>query len=135
MRLSSDPPSTLNVLFLAAEAAPIIKVGGLGDVAGSLPIALRSIPFDMLEGRRLDVRLVIPYHAEVARRIPDPQPVASFIVQHPSGPIPTRAFVTYMSDIPVYMIEGAPIGTESPVYSGDNYIDGLKVHLFLAGCG
>ncbi|HWQ05272.1 MAG TPA: glycogen/starch synthase [Longilinea sp.] len=130
MAILSNLPSTLNVLFLAAEAAPLIKVGGLGDVAGSLPIALRSIPSDFLEGRTLDVRLVIPYHAEVARKIPDPQPVASFIVQHPSGPIPTRAFVTYVSDMPVYMIEGAPIGTESPVYSGDNYIDGLKYTYF-----
>ncbi len=127
---SSSLPSTLNVLFLAAEAAPLIKVGGLGDVAGSLPIALRAIPSDKLEGRTLDVRLVIPYHAEVARKLPDPQPVASFLVQHPSGPIPTRAFVTYVSEMPVYMIEGAPIGTEAPVYSGDNYLDGLKYTFF-----
>ena len=130
MKISSGLPSTLNVLFLAAEAAPLIKVGGLGDVAGSLPIALRAIPNGKLEGRTLDVRLVIPYHAEVARKLPDPQPVASFLVQHPSGPIPTRAFITYVSEMPVYMIEGAPIGTESPVYSGDNYLDGLKYTFF-----
>ncbi|TLN13143.1 hypothetical protein FDZ74_09880, partial [bacterium] len=130
MSISSSLPSTLRVLFLAAEAAPLIKVGGLGDVAGSLPHALSVIPAHLLEGRTLDMRLVIPYHGEVARKLLDPQPVASFIVQHPSGPIPTRAFVTYLSDIPVYMIEGAPIGTEAPVYSGDNYLDGLKYAFF-----
>ena len=29
---------TINVLFLAAEAEPFVKVGGLGDVAGTLKI-------------------------------------------------------------------------------------------------
>lgn len=130
MPTRSSLPSTLRILFLASEAAPLIKVGGLGDVAGSLPSALRMIPANLLEGRSLDVRLVIPYHGEIARKLLDPQPVASFLVSHPSGPIPTRAFVTYVDDLPVYMIEGAPIGTEAPVYTGDNYLDGLKYAYF-----
>ena len=32
-------PENINVLFLAAEADPFVKVGGLGDVAGALPRA------------------------------------------------------------------------------------------------
>jgi starch synthase len=55
-------PKIINVLFLAAEADPFVKVGGLGDVAGSLPRALRALSNDDV---KLDVRLVLPYHPAV----------------------------------------------------------------------
>lgn len=42
----------INVLFAAFEATPFIKTGGLGDVAGSLPSALK--------GRYCDIRVILP---------------------------------------------------------------------------
>ncbi|MCE7873001.1 glycogen synthase [bacterium CPR1] len=47
----------MNVLFLAAEAVPYVKIGGLGDVAGAMPQALRR------EG--VDVRLMVPRYGTV----------------------------------------------------------------------
>ena len=48
-----------NILYIASEAVPFIKTGGLADVVGSLPKAVK--------GDEFDVRVVIPLY----RVIPD----------------------------------------------------------------
>ncbi|KAG6410050.1 hypothetical protein SASPL_128097 [Salvia splendens] len=39
---TTSPTATYNVVFVTSEAAPYSKTGGLGDVCGSLPIALAA---------------------------------------------------------------------------------------------
>lgn len=48
----------IKVLLVAAEAAPFIKTGGLGDVVGSLPKALRRLG--------IDARVMMPKHQVIA---------------------------------------------------------------------
>ncbi|MGM0414305.1 MAG: glycogen synthase GlgA [Bacillota bacterium] len=46
------------VLFVTSEAAPFVKTGGLGDVAGSLPAAMRE--------KGHDVRVVLPEYKQLS---------------------------------------------------------------------
>ena len=49
------------ILYISSEAFPLIKTGGLGDVAGSLPAALLK--------KSQDVRLLLPAYPEVLNKI------------------------------------------------------------------
>lgn len=53
----------MKVLYAAAEAVPFIKSGGLGDVAGALPAALRK--------KLVGVRVVLPLYQEIRQELKD----------------------------------------------------------------
>lgn len=55
-------PKKLNVLIVTAEATPFAKVGGLADVAGSLPKALLKLGHD--------VRVIMPCYQRVEEKFP-----------------------------------------------------------------
>ncbi len=50
----------LKILLVASEVTPFAKSGGLADVAGSLPRALRALGHD--------VRIIMPYYRTIAAR-------------------------------------------------------------------
>ncbi|MCB1903970.1 MAG: glycogen synthase GlgA [Gammaproteobacteria bacterium] len=57
--MTSHSTPQLKILFASSEAQPLIKTGGLADVAGSLPIALSN--------RGQDVRLVLPAYPQAVK--------------------------------------------------------------------
>lgn len=60
----------LKVLFATSEVAPLIKTGGLADVSGALPAALRAIG--------LDVRVLVPGYTQVMSQLVQHEVVATF---------------------------------------------------------
>jgi starch synthase len=128
------PLDPLKVLFTAAEADPFVKVGGLGDVAYALPQALRNLPAEYSRGRKIDVRLFLPFHSAIRKNGHDAQLLTEFEVPYPHGSIPAQAFYTEVNQLPVYLIAGNPIPPGAPVYTPDNYLDGLKYIFFSLAC-
>lgn len=120
----------INILYIASEAAPLIKVGGLGDVAGSLPEALRKLIPAQISGNELDIRLVIPFHTRINQKLEYIQLVSSFFVKHSHGNIPARVFQTKVDGITVYLIEGGSILSDQNVYSSNPEYDAKKYIFF-----
>ena len=63
----------MNVLFVVAEADPLIKTGGLGEVGGSLPLFLSS--------KESEVRVILPKYGGISDEYKQKlTPVTSFNV-------------------------------------------------------
>ena len=120
----------MKILFLAAEADPLVKIGGLGDVAGSLPSALRALSGSNSTGWEIDVRLVLPFHGAMQRRGYSLHSAARFSVTVHGGKLPVEAMQMVLDGLPVYLITAPFIDPDGPVYTSDTRADGFKFTLF-----
>ena len=67
----------MKILFLSSEAAPFAKIGGLGDVAVSLPDKLNSLGNEVIQ--------VIPFHKSVNLRNYEVTQILSSSISHKNG--------------------------------------------------
>ena len=63
MKAISKTENTIKVLFLSAEAAPFIKIGGLGDYSGSLPKAVKTASEN--KDFKVEYKVIIPLYQQI----------------------------------------------------------------------
>lgn len=117
----------MRVLFVASECAPFVKTGGLGDVVGALPKALAR--------QGVDVRIVLPLHAGVAREGLERMDHALAVpMWHGTGGAAVWRAALPGSAVPVYFLEHLHYFDRPGVY-GDahgDYGDNLERFAFLS---
>ncbi len=99
-----------------------MKVGGLGDVAGSLPSAVRDCS--------VDIRLVIPLHGSIDPQSIPLKKICEYALVFQTKSIPVEVFAAQLGDLPVYLISGPFIDSDGPVYSADPAADVRKFTYF-----
>lgn len=106
----------MKTLFVAAEVAPLAKVGGLADVIGSLPKALSELGHD--------VRVMMPKYGIIdATRYPMTPVIDNFNIQVMKTTRPVALKVTNFTDnVKVYLVDNDDFSNSSEVYGKD----GLK---------
>jgi starch synthase len=112
----------MRILMLAAEAAPLAKVGGLGDVVGSLPRALDALGHE--------VRVVIPGYGSIDWPRYRPVRAAQFPVHTTVGQQPAEVWKTEVDATPVYLVTGPPIPRDRWIYGRTIEEDGPKFIFF-----
>lgn len=110
----------MKVLFVAAEVTPLAKVGGLGDVVGSLPRALRQLGHD--------VRIVVPKYGLIdSSRYPLSPVLDNLSIKWVKAEKPISLKAIELSDgVVVYLMDSKILSNSYEVYGDGD----LKRFLF-----
>jgi starch synthase len=119
--------SPLKVLFVTSECAPFAKTGGLGEVIGALPKALRR--------QGLDVRIVMPLYAGMPWHQFEPlEGILSVPMWFGTAHARVRLARLPRSEVPVYFLEHHRYFDRPHLYGPppDAYPDNLERFAFLS---
>lgn len=117
----------MRVLMVAAEVAPLAKVGGLADVMGALPQALAE--------RGVDVAVAMPCYRGVREQV-RAREGGSFSVPVGDAAVPCTVYEGALPDskVPLYLLAHEPYFDRPQIYGegGTDYEDALERFVFLS---
>jgi len=91
-------PTPTKVLFVTSEIYPLVKTGGLADISGALPLALKKIG--------LDVRVLVPGYPPILEQLPDAKPLADIsALAGESGPARILGATMPGSDLQLMVVD------------------------------
>lgn len=93
----------MKILFVASEAYPLVKTGGLGDVLHSLPHALHA--------RGADIRLLLPGYRALLRQLDQVRILGWLAVRGAEGMVSVRVLETRHADFafPLWVVDCPPL--------------------------
>lgn len=86
-----------DILVASSEAHPLVKTGGLADVAASLPAALRELGHD--------ARLILPAYPAALRQVRELRRLFELRLANSAGPVHVLGGLLPDRDLPVYLVE------------------------------
>ena len=103
----------MKILFVSPEVSPFARTGGLGEVVGSLPIALRKMG--------VDARIICPLH-RCCKDLPlnNISGEISFPSKHSKIRSKIALFDKSESSVPVYFLINHELFDREGIYSGEN---------------
>jgi len=118
----------VKILFCSPEAMPFAKTGGLADVAGAMPGALKKLG--------LNVHLVLPLYRTIREKCFDLRPLLrNLMVPFKNEVLKVNIFETQgYGDVPVYLIENNDFYDRPHLYGNGkgDYPDNLERFAFFS---
>ncbi len=98
----------MRIAILTSEAVPFAKTGGLADVSGALPKALRELD--------VDARLILPLYDQIDRGLINGEPVENVRVEWRGQVRKVRFWQSNAAAAPTYLAEAPEFFARSAVY-------------------
>ena len=98
----------MRVAILTSEAVPFAKTGGLADVSGALPKALRE--------HDVDARLILPLYDQIDRRLLTDEIIENVPVEWRGRVHTVRFLRSEAADAPVYLVQAPEFFARPNIY-------------------
>jgi starch synthase len=104
----------MRIAILSSEVVPFAKTGGLADVSGALPKALRE--------QDVDARVFLPLYDQIDRGLLAGHPIANVPVEWRGQISPTRVWQSDAAGAPAYLVEAPEFFARPSIYGyGDDH--------------